>query len=143
MYKRQGLYGYEMSWPSRLQLGHIATFGTPGFQSWQQEPFQKYKTALGNYYAALTTVPSSVSQFNHPGTQYGTFQDFVYSEEADAAVSLMEVGTGDDACRYYIRALDLGWHLAPVNDQTGGRTVVYAESLTEGCLLYTSPSPRD
>lgn len=129
-----GIYGYEMSWPANMQIGHISTFCTPGFQSWQQEAYNKYNGALKNYYDSLSSVPESISQFNHPGTQYGTFLDFEYSEAADRAVALLETGSGKDAYAYYTAALDLGWHLAPTcsHDNTGSfRTVVYAQSLTE------------
>ena len=132
-----GIYGYEMSWPANMQIGHISTFCTPGFQSWQQDSFQKYSSALQNYYNALSSVPNSFSQFNHPGTRYGTFLDFEYSETADRGVTLLETGAGEDPYTFYIAALDLGWHLAPTgshNASSSARTVVYAQSLTEACL---------
>ena len=135
------LYGYEMTWQNGL--GHISTFFTPGFQSRNQAEYDSFPRALENYYQTLNTVPGAVSQFNHPGSFYGDFENFGhYSQAADAAMQLMEVvseGVADyDA---YTRALDLGWHLAPTNNQNNhnglwgtadsGRTVVYAESLTE------------
>lgn len=140
-----GIYGYEMTWQEGKQLGHLNTFHTPGFLSRNQEDYASQPTALPNYYDALTTVSGSVSQFNHPGTQYGDFHDFdYYTESRDAAITLLEVGTGADAYFYYNRALDKGWHVAPTNYQSNscshdvagtgigeGRTVVYAESLTE------------
>lgn len=138
-----GIYGYEMSWPAALQLGHISTFATPGFQSWQQPGFDIYDTGLQNYCNALATVSDSISQFNHPGQFYGDFRGFdFYTPEYDAAFHLLEVGSGelDDAYGYYTQALDLGWHVAPANNQnthsaqpafSGCRTVVYAASLTE------------
>ena len=132
-----GIFGYEMSWPRNMQIGHISTFNTPGFQSWQQDSFKKYNSALKNYYTALASQSGSVSQFNHPGTEFGTFCDFGhYSPEADNAVTLLEVGSGKDAFRYYIKALDAGWHLAPTNSQSGSnaRTVVCAKALTEKSL---------
>ena len=55
------LYGFEMTWQNGL--GHIGTLFTPGFLSREQAPFIHPATALENYYAALTTVPGSVSQF--------------------------------------------------------------------------------
>ena len=137
-----GIYGYEMAWPSAMGLGHISTFATAGFQSWQQSGFNTYDTGLQNYYQTLTTVPESISQWNHPGTFYGNFRDFgFYSPDYDKQITLMEVASGGEletAYASYIRALDLGWHLAPTNNQNThstaigrGRTVVYAESLTE------------
>ena len=131
-----GIFGYEMSWPANMQLGHISTFGTPGFQSWQQETYKKYRTALTNYYASLSSVAGSLSRFNHPGTRYGTFDDFAYSENADRVMSLIDIAGGD---RYYSKALDLGWHLAPSGL---ARTAVYAEALTEAAVLEALGSLR-
>ena len=137
-----GIYGYEMAWPEKKQLGHINTFNTPGFQSRDQGGYQDIDTALPNYYDALTTVSGSVSQFNHPGTMYGSFRNFgYYSSARDEAIQLLEVGTGADAYDYYHQALDAGWHVAPAanqNNRSGQwgntderRTVVLADSLTE------------
>lgn len=118
-------YGYEMTWSNGL--GHINTYNTPGFQSRTQTEYSTYSTALQNYYAALRTVPDSISQFNHPGTTFGDFQDFsYYSEENDALITMIEVGNGEGTIgssgyfpsyEYYTRALDKGWHVAPTNNQ--------------------------
>lgn len=138
-----GIYGYEIAWPNTMVLGHISTFNTPGFQSWKHSGLDHFGTALPTYYATLATVPDSVSQFNHPGTFYGDFQLFGnYTPEADAQMHLLEVSSGvelEKSYEYYTRALDAGWHVAPTNSQNThshlvegrGRTVVYAESLTE------------
>ena len=141
-----GIYGYEMSWPSQMKIGHIATFGTPGFQSWKQGAYRDYDGALEAYYRALASVPGAVSQFNHPGSHYGSFCDFAYSEAADRAVALLEIHSGgQETYDAYIQALDLGWHLAPTanqanygshwGDASSVRTVVYAQSLTEEDIL--------
>lgn len=143
-----GIFGYEMTWQEGKHLGHLNTFNTPGFQSRNQAAYSSQSTALQNYYDTLATVPGSVSQFNHPGTMYGDFCDFdFYTEERDAAITLLEVGSGPDAYEYYTRALDRGWHVAPTNCQSNrsshsilnsgigeGRTVVCAESLTEAAI---------
>ena len=77
------LYGFEMDWQNGL--GHIGTYFTPGFQSWEQEPFSKPAQALEAYYSLLNTVPGAVGQFNHPDIYYGDFEGFGhYSEKADA-----------------------------------------------------------
>lgn len=135
------LYGFEMTWHNGL--GHMGTFFTPGFQSREQEAFSDPATALKNYYNSLTTVPGSVSQFNHPDTFHGDFENFAhYSEDADRAISLIEVVSEGQRCPdAYTRALDAGWHLAPTasqntHDANWGtaddcRTVVYADSLGE------------
>ena len=134
-----GIFGYEISWPRIYQLGHIGTFGTAGFLSWQQEGYDTYDGSLERYYAALAES-GGIGQFNHPDTQIGTFQNFKgYTPEADRVMSLLEAA-GKTGLRYYVKALDQGWHVAPTFNQTprdgqwtdtGARTAVYAASLTE------------
>ena len=134
-----GLFGYEISWPRIYQLGHIGTFGTAGFLSWQQEGYDTYDGSLQRYYAALAES-GGIGQFNHPGTQNGTFLEFEgCTPEADRAMTLLEAA-GEEGFSYYVKALDKGWHLAPTFNQTprdsswadtGARTAVFAEALTE------------
>lgn len=143
------LYGYEMTWSNGL--GHMNTFNTPGYQSRTQSAYTNYSTALQNYYAALATVPDSMSMFNHPGTTFGDFSDFSYwSELNDALITMIEVGNGEGAIgssgyfpsyEYYTRALDKGWHVSPTNNQDNhkglwgdantARSVVLADKNTE------------
>ncbi len=138
-----GIFGYEMTWQEDRGLGHISTYNTPGWQSRNQKEFR----TLEAYYEALTTVPGSVSQFNHPGPDYGEFENFAHwSAGADEAMALLEVGGegGFTAYDYYTTALDAGWHVAPAisqNNHNGnwgregeGRTVILAQALTEECL---------
>ena len=150
-----GLFGFEMTWPEDKQLGHISTFNTPGWQTRDQEAFTNVTAALENYYKALTSVPGSVSQFNHPDTVHGDFERFDhYSPQYDAVVSLLEVAGEDGVvdCGYYDRALDEGWHVAPTNNQNNhngqwgdasdARTVVLAKSLTEEALYAAMKDRR-
>ena len=150
-----GLFGFEMTWPEDKQLGHISTFNTPGWQTRDQEAFTNVTAALENYYKALTAVPGSVSQFNHPDDIHGDFERFDhYSPQYDAVVSLLEVAGEDGVvdCEYYDRALDEGWHVAPTNNQNNhngqwgdasdARTVVLAKSLTEEALYAAMKDRR-
>lgn len=150
-----GLFGFEMTWPEDKQLGHISTFNTPGWQTRDQADFENVPTALEHYYKALTTVPGSVSQFNHPDIIHGDFERFDhYSPEYDEAVSLLEVAGEDGAvdCEYYHLALDKGWHVAPTNNQNNhngqwgdasrARTVILAETLTEEALYDAMKNRR-
>lgn len=150
-----GLFGFEMTWPEDKQLGHISTFNTPGWQTRDQADFENVPTALENYYKALTSVPGSVSQFNHPDTVHGDFERFDhYSPQYDAVVSLLEVAGEEGVvdCGYYDLALDEGWHVAPTNNQNNhngqwgdaseARTVVLAKSLTEEALYAAMKDRR-
>lgn len=142
------LYGYEMTWSNGL--GHMNTYNTAGFQSRTQTEFASYATALNNYYTALKSDANSLSQFNHPGTTFGNFQDYAYYDETiDELITIIEVGNGEGTIgssgyfpsyEEYTRALDLGWHVAPTNNQDNhkgnwgdsntARSVVMADSLT-------------
>ncbi len=133
-----GLCGYEVSWGSDKNIGHISTFHTPSVQSWLKYP------TLDSYYDHLATVPQAISQFNHPGRDYGEFYEFSrYSPAFDQVMHLIELGNGENPLKYYQLALDNGWHLAPSFSQEASirsgeigpaRTVVLTESLTEDAL---------
>ena len=150
-----GLYGFEMTWSDGF--GHINTFNTPGFESRSNSEFgNKSGSTEGyqNYYDKLVEVESSLSQFNHPGTTFGDFQDFAfYDPQVDQRITLIEVGNGEGAIgssgyfpsyEYYTRTLDKGWHVAPTNNQDNhkgnwgdsntARSVVLASSLTEDAI---------
>lgn len=150
-----GLYGFEMTWSDGF--GHINTFNTLGFESRSNSEFgNKSGSTQGyqNYYDKLVEVESSLSQFNHPGTTFGDFQDFAfYDPQVDQRITLIEVGNGEGAIgssgyfpsyEYYTRALDKGWHVAPTNNQDNhkgnwgdsntARSVVLADALTEDAI---------
>lgn len=150
-----GIYGFEMTWSDGF--GHINTFNTPGFESRSNGEFgNKSGDTEGyqNYYDKLKEVTESLSQFNHPGTTFGDFQDFAfYDPVIDQRITLIEVGNGEGAIgssgyfpsyEYYTRALDKGWHVAPTNNQDNhkgnwgdsntARSVVLADALTEEAI---------
>jgi hypothetical protein len=109
---------------------------------------------LASYYTQLAQYPASISQLNHPGTTFGTFDDFGHwTAGADAVVDLVEVGNGEGVVhqsgyfpsyQYYQMALDKGWHVAPSNNQDNhkgnwmyandARTVVLAHELTREAI---------
>lgn len=135
-----GIFGFEMTWEQGQ--GHISTFATPGFLSREQAGYEQYAGGMEAYYAALLEAETSISQFNHPGSAYGDFKGFsAHSPELDQRITLIEVGEDRNA---YDRALSLGWHLAPTNnqnnhagewgDETDARTVVLAAELTEQAI---------
>ena len=144
-----GLFGFEMSWPEDMALGHINTFNTPGWQTWDQID------TLEGYFASLSTVPGAISQFNHPSHQYGNFHEFSrYDSRYDNVIQLIEIGKvgSRDPYDHYIQALDTGWHLAPTNNQNNHngswgdasevRTVVLAKELTEAALYDAMANHR-
>ncbi len=123
------LAGFEMTWSGGP--GHINTFNTPGIVSRNNSTLNN-KTAdagMKAYYALLSQPEGagSISQFNHPGSTFGTFTDFSYWDALiDTRIHLVEVGNGEGqigaggyypSYEYYTMALDKGWHVAPTNNQ--------------------------
>ena len=147
--------GFEMTWSGGP--GHINTFNTDGLVSRNNSTLNNKSNDAGMkaYYEELKKNPNSISQFNHPGTTFGTFANFSYWDaDIDNAINLIEVGNGEGAVggsgyfpsyEYYIQALDKGWHLAPTNNQDNHkgkwgnsnttRTVIITDTFTEEGLL--------
>jgi hypothetical protein len=153
------IIGYEMTWSG--QYGHINTFNSIGFES-RNVPKYVVKNGPGliAYYDRLVEVAridkengrkTTINQFNHPGTTFGTFEDFAhYTPAYDELITMIEVGNGEGkvggsmywpSYQYYTMALDKGWHLAPTNNQDnhkGGwgdsntcRDVIYTDNFSE------------
>lgn len=150
--------GFEMTWSGGP--GHINTFNSVGLIS-------RNNTALNNksadagmklYYETLilnSDPLANLSQFNHPGTTFGTFSDFAYYTPAyDSKMVAVEVGNGEGAIgsggyfpsyAEYTKALDKGWHVAPTNNQDNhkgqwgnantARTVIITDDFSETGLL--------
>jgi len=147
------LGGFEMTWSGGP--GHMNTWNTAGIVSRNNSELNKKTNDDGmKAYYSLLSQPAgekSVSQFNHPGTTFGTFSDFAYWDPTiDSRVSLVEVGNGEGAIgsggyfpsyNYYTMALDKGWHLAPTNNQDNhkgkwgnandARDVIITDNFTE------------
>lgn len=96
----------------------------------------------GFYQAAADA--SVTAMFNHPGDGATVFDGLAYSEVGDRAMQLMEVRTPAEE-QAYIRALNAGWHIAPVGtDDThvanwgsgGAWTGVLVPSLTLRNVLW-------
>lgn len=135
------LYGCEMTAFPGQKLGHISTLGINTLPDWKIHD-------LKTYYETLTTLPGSVSQFNHPSGFWGEFDTFGhYDQRYDNVLHLLEVADEDKAWNtdYYDMALSKGWHVAPTNNRNNhvqlfdkgiqGRTVILASELTEQALL--------
>ena len=145
--------GFEMTWSGGP--GHINTFNTPGIVSRNNTTLNNKTDDAGMmaYYSLLSRPEgaASLSQFNHPGSTFGTFSDFSYWDAViDSRVFLVEVGNGEGqigaggyypSYEYYTMALDKGWHVAPSNNQDNhkgkwgnandARDVILTDNFTE------------
>lgn len=161
------LGGFEMTWSGGP--GHINTFNTPGIVSRNNtELNNKTNNAgmLGYYDLLVETQDQSKrvtnSQFNHPGTTFGTFDSFTgWTAQRDEVMTLLEVGNGEGSVgsngyfpsyEYYDMALSRGWHVAPTNNQDNHkgqwgnantcRTVVLTDDFTEEGLYEAMAQRR-
>ena len=145
-----GMYGYEMTWSGGP--GHTNTFNTYGTVSRNNAALNDktnsyagmhlYNDLMVNANLGLDVDGNPVgegvktkyieeapvvSQFNHPGTTFGNFDDFAgYTPNRDTVLSLVEVGNGEGAVggssywpsySQYDLCLSKGWHVAPTNNQ--------------------------
>lgn len=161
-----GFYAYEMTYgPTTGWWGHINTLNT----SWYNNQENTYSIAnLPAYYNQLASDKESISQYNHVGASWGDFDDFNYwNSEIDGVMCLIETNLeraltandsnhgGTGVAYAYIRALDMGWHVAPScnNDahsqnwygtttDTDIRTVVLATSSNKPAILDALRSRR-
>ncbi len=152
------LPGFEMTWSGGP--GHINTFGSVGLVSRNNTSLNSKSADAGLklYYETLiknTDPLANLSQFNHPGSTFGTFSEFAYWTAAyDNKMVAVEVGNGEGAIgsggyfpsfTEYTKALDKGWHVAPTNNQDNhkgrwgnantARTVIITDDLSETGLL--------
>ena len=72
---------------------------------------RRWPLDLAGFYKAAAEA-GVTCKFNHPGTGEKVFNGMAYSEIGDRAVQLMEVRREEEEAAY-IRALKLGWHIAP------------------------------
>ena len=138
-----GFYGFEMGNKANPDMDHIATFATPGWQSWGQTGFSD----VTDYLDTLVTVPSSIGMFCHPDPVHGDFAYFQeYRWDYDNHMPLLEVigEYGETFYSAYQTALDEGWHVAPAAngashhgnwEDSSVRTVILADELTEDSLF--------
>ncbi|WP_256840134.1 alkaline phosphatase [Ornithinimicrobium faecis] len=100
---------------------------------------------LPMYYARLAEDPGALGQFNHPAPgNGGNFFDFTHlTPEADARMNTIEVRADDRFREEFTKALDAGWHIAPVfgadehDDRWGENaevTGIWASEQTEEAL---------
>ncbi len=152
------LPGFEMTWSGGP--GHINTFNSTGLVSRNNTALNSKTSDAGLklYYETLiqnSDPLANLSQFNHPGTTFGTFSDFAYYTPAyDSKMVAVEVGNGEGAIgsggyfpsyAEYTKALDKGWHVAPTNNQDNhkgqwgnantARTVIITDDFSETGLL--------
>lgn len=179
------IYGYEMTWSGGP--GHTNTFNTYGTVSRNNSTINNKSDGYAgmHYYNDLMYYANNgldengtpvaegvqtkyiaeapvVSQFNHPGTTFGNFDDFAgYTPNRDAVLNLVEVGNGEGqvggsgyfpSYSEYDLALAKGWHVAPTNNQDNHkgkwgdsntcRNVILTDNFTEAGIYEALAARR-
>lgn len=173
-------YGYEMTWTAGP--GHTNTFNTYGTVSKNNRLLNEKLGYAGMYLYNDLMVNANrgldengnptehtkhidnapvVSQLNHPGVTFGTFDEYAgYNEARDEVICLIEVGNGSGSVlnsgywrsyTEYDKCLAMGWHVAPTNNQDNHsgrwgdsnthRTVIVTNDFSEAGL-YRAMSQR-
>ncbi len=176
-------YGYEMTWSGGP--GHTNTFNTYGTVSRNNSSLNNktgyagmhlYNDLMVNANKGLDVDGNAVaegvktkyiedapvvSQLNHPGTTFGTFDTYAgYNPTRDTVINLIEVGNGEGqvggssywpSYSEYDKCLAKGWHVAPTNNQDNHkgkwgnantcRDVILTDDFTEAGL-YQAMSER-
>ena len=112
-----GLYGSETTWYN--QFGHMNIYCADFFINSYEFKFDEAQA----YYSKLKEYGGLISQWNHPWSCGNRHFDFFepYDEELDKITYTIELNnvelSGEDIIKYYVIALDKGWHLSPVGNQ--------------------------
>lgn len=115
------LYGAETTWYN--QFGHMNTYNMDFFINAYETKFNDIPT----YYELLKRYPDSIQQWNHPWSCGNRHLDGFapYDPELDEVMHMLEINTIESkelgGLYYYVKALDLGWHVAPVGSQDNHR----------------------
>ena len=136
------LYGSETTFYN--QFGHMNIYCADFFLNSYEFRFDSAQ----EYYRKLKEYPYIISQWNHPWSCGDRHLDMFrpYDAELDKITYTIELcdveNTEDKVLKYYVAALDEGWHIAPVGNQdnhredwgtqNGLRTAVIAKRLTAG-----------
>lgn len=147
-----GLYGSETTWYN--QFGHMNIYCADFYINSYEFKFDDAKT----YYSRLKEFPGLISQWNHPWSCGKRHLDYFepYDEELDKITYTIELNNieliKDDVLKYYVIALDKGWHLSPVGNQdnhkedwgtqNGIRTGIIARRLTAADIFDAMKNRR-
>ncbi|MBQ4141783.1 MAG: CehA/McbA family metallohydrolase [Clostridia bacterium] len=102
------LYGWEMTWNNTCGYwGHMNVIGSEKIVS------DIHSVNMPDLFKWLEGEPNAVGMFNHPGNNWGDFEDYGFrTPEADKQMALAEIkGRGYD--QQYALLLSRGWHVAP------------------------------
>lgn len=110
--KYAALRGWEMTWNNETGYwGHLNVLETADAH------YDIRDMSMPELFEFLSARPGSIGMFNHPGYNWGNFDDFGHhTPAADAVMCLNEI-KGAYADGEHALALARGWHLGPVSNE--------------------------
>lgn len=111
------LIGSETTWYN--QFGHMNTYNMDFFLNTYETRFNE----ISEYYNSLKLYPDSIQQWNHPWSCGNRHLDGFepYDAKLDEVMHMIEINPIESkelgGLYYYVKALDKGWHVAPVGSQ--------------------------
>lgn len=124
------LYGWEMTWNNNCGYwGHLNVIGSDRMVS------DIHGVSMPDLFKWLESEPDAVGMFNHPGNNWGDFENYGYrTDAADRAMALAEI-KGRAYDRQYAHLLSRGWHSAPTfNEDNHSPTWTVASPYITGIL---------
>lgn len=111
------LVGSETTWYN--QFGHMNIYA----ENLYINPYEIKYNDISTYYDLIKKYPHSINQWNHPWSCGSRHLDNFspYDEDLDPLMCLLEVNPYEnpdrDGLGYYIKALNIGYHVAPCGSQ--------------------------
>lgn len=111
------LFGAETTWYN--QFGHMNTYNMECFINTYETRYNDIPT----YYNTVKQYKDSIQQWNHPWSCGNRHHDDFepYDPELDEVLHTIEINNIEckemGSLYYYVKALDKGWHVAPVGSQ--------------------------
>lgn len=106
------LRGWEMTWNNETGYwGHINVLET------EDAHYDIRDMSMPELFDFLSARPGAIGMFNHPGYNWGNFDEYAYlTPESDAVMCLDEI-KGAYADIEHALALSKGWHVSPVSNE--------------------------
>ena len=103
------LYGWEMSWGGTSGYwGHMNVLNTEWYEKYL------FDVSMPELFKKLESDPDAVAMFNHPGYNWGNFDEFSFINDAiREQLCLLEL-KGINHSLEYMHALNKGWRVSPM-----------------------------
>jgi len=104
-------YGSGFILPLFQSTGHNNVF-------FSADLFPMIQLDFHDFYNSLAQCAACIGQFNHPGdSDHQNWNNFEYFADVDENMNLFEFNGDGPTWDMFFEALDVGWHVSPMNNQ--------------------------